>query len=87
MRSSTLMTKSKNVLKKFAALALTVATVFSAVPAQASAAEVLSVSDIFVSETDYANTMESVVEPYLDQYKQSGYITEKAGGFLLLFLC
>lgn len=75
MRNTVLLNSCKQSLKKFAAVALAAVTVVCSMPGQANAAKATSIKDIFVSEDNYAKTMDSVVEPYLDRYKQTGYIT------------
>ena len=50
-------------------------TVVSVLPSQVNAASKNSVKDYLVSENNYANTMNTVVEPYINAYKQTGYIT------------
>lgn len=77
MTKKTLFKNTQSVFKKVVAGALAAITLVSAMSATADAAKAKTVSDIFISENEFAETMESVVVPYLDQYKKTGYITGK----------
>ena len=75
--NSTIQKKTGKMLaRRIAAVTLAVmTTVVSVLPSQVNAASKNSVKDYLVSENNYANTMNTVVEPYINAYKQTGYIT------------
>lgn len=65
----------RKVFTKVVAAALAAAIVVSAVPAKANAAKTKNISDVYITEDKFQNTMSQVVEPYIDQIKQTGHIT------------
>ncbi|MDO5292512.1 MAG: alpha/beta hydrolase [bacterium] len=71
----TFLGNSQKVLKKFAAATLAAVTLVTALPSQAFAAKATTIQDIYISENSYAETMDSVVEPYIEAYKKTGYLT------------
>ncbi|MDO5520037.1 MAG: alpha/beta hydrolase [bacterium] len=72
----TILGNSRNVLKRFAAATLAAVTLVTALPGQAFASKATtSIEDIYISENHYAETMKTVAVPYIDAYKQTGYIT------------
>lgn len=71
---NTLLRGTKEVFTRLAALALVIATVITAVPANVNASA-KTISDFYITEEKFKDTMDSVVEPFLDEYKQTGYIT------------
>lgn len=66
--------KQINRVKQIVAIMLMVVILATSVSGTVKAADV-NLSDIHVSEEEYASVMSSVVEPYLDSYRQSGYFT------------
>lgn len=73
MRKATMANSAKKVLARVTALALAVATMFSAVPSNVEASA-KSVSNYYITENNFTDTMETVVKPYIEQYKKTGYV-------------
>lgn len=76
MKKATLFQSTKRAFTKIVAGVLAVATLITAVPANVNA-QTKSINNFYISEDNFKATMDDVVEPYLEQYKQTGYITGK----------
>jgi len=74
MKKTALFNNTKKMFTRVVATALTVATVFTAVPMNVNAST-KNMSDLLISEDNYSQTLENVVVPYTDQFKKTGYIT------------
>lgn len=74
MKKTALFKGTKRAFTKAAAAVLAVATLITAVPANVNA-QTKSIQDFYIKEENFKATMADVVEPYLDQYKQTGFVT------------
>lgn len=77
MKNSNAIKKSYKATKTVLAIVLTLVMGLTMLPSSAMAQSDKSIEDIHVSEATYADTMATVVEPYLDSLIQTGYITGK----------
>lgn len=73
MKNRSRLKSTKQIAAKVVAAALAIATIVTAVPANVNAAA-KSIRDIYITEDQFNDTMETAAVPYIDQYKQTGYI-------------
>lgn len=70
-------TKGSRLLQRVLAIVLVIATAFTLVPENVLAAGKVSIDTIHISEDVYVEKMADVVEPYLEELIQTGYVTGK----------